>query len=85
MENLLVKKVVAIEAESGGFNGASSADINSVKIDDNFTVSRAEGVASTVGRALSMEELVRGTVGGLRGIDGKAFLAAEVLASGVLT
>ena len=83
MGDWLAKRLVAVEAESGGFDGASSAETDSVKIDDSFTVSRTDGVGSTVGRSLSMEELVRGTVGGLKGIDGEAFLAAEVLASGV--
>lgn len=56
-----------------------------VAIDEETAVSWAGGFASAVGRLMSVEELVRGTVGGLGGTNGEAFLAAEVLASGVLT
>lgn len=60
-----------------------STGVDFVAIDGESAVSRVGEFASTVWLLLSIGELVRGTVGGLRGIDGEAFLAAEVLDSGV--
>lgn len=79
------KRVAAGDADSPESNGVGSTSVDFVAIGEESVASRAGEFASIVGRVLRTEELVRGTVGGLRGIEGEAFLALEVLASGVLT
>lgn len=55
-------------------------------IDGMSAVFCGGGLACTVVRRLSsLDDSVRGAVGGLREFDGKAFLALEVFASGLLT
>lgn len=62
-------------------------DGESVRVTDGTSVFFCgEGLARTiVGRLSSCDDSVRGAVGELREFDGKAFLASEVLASGLLT
>ena len=55
-------------------------------VDEMLAVFRGGGLASTdVGLSSSFDDSVRGAVGGLREYDGEAFLALEVLASGLST
>lgn len=79
------KGVATDDAESAGSDDAGSAGADLVSIEGRVAVFRGGGFAITVGRLLSLVELVRGTVGGLKGVDGEAFSAAEVLLSRPLT